>query len=130
MGASSAGLGLGTTVYFELPLFSAAMAGKLPLVPLIRDYPSRVQASSVNDSPMRFNEQDRDQDRGESLSNEIMSTPERKKPRPSSPPLTGSAIHVVETASDIYDTSPTHLLRHKPKRGLLRLIVPQPCSLS
>lgn len=34
MGAQSAGLGCGTTVYFELPLFCAAMAGKAPLAPL------------------------------------------------------------------------------------------------
>ena len=90
MGASSAGLGCGTTVYFELPLFSAATAGK--------------QSS----------------DRDRELPSQVMSTPERKKPRPSSPPLTGSAIYVVDTVSDEGEASPSYQLLQKPKRGLLR----------
>jgi hypothetical protein len=112
MGASSAGLGCGTTVYFELPLFSAATAGKEPLAPLIMDYPPQPEVG-MNHPPMRSSDRDRE------LSSEVMSTPERRKPRPSSPPLTGSAIYVVDTVSDDGEASPSHQLRQKPKRGLL-----------
>lgn len=113
MGATSAGLGCGTTVFFELPLFSAAMAGKQPLAPLMTDYPPQPQVA-MNNTPMRSNDQGR-----KDLPTEIMSTPDRRKPRPSSPPLTGSAIFVVDTGSDEGDASPSRQLRHKPQRGLL-----------
>ena len=112
MGASSAGLGCGTTVYFELPLFSAATAGKQPLAPLIPDYPPQPEVV-INDRPMQLNDRDRE------LYGQVMATPERMKPRPSTPPLTGSAIYVVDTVLDEGDVSPSYKLRQKPKRGLL-----------
>ncbi len=111
MGASSAGLGCGTTVYFELPLFSAATAGKQPLAPLITDYPSQPDVV-MSYLPMRSSDRDRE------LSSQVMATPERRKPRPSTPPLTGSAIYVVDTVLDEDEVSPSHQLRQKPKRGL------------
>ena len=111
MGASSAGLGCGTTVYFELPLFSAATAGKQPLAPLITDYPSQPEVV-MRYLPMRSSDRDRE------LPSQVMSTPERMKPRPSTPPLTGSAIYVVDTVLDEDEVSPSHQLRQKPKRGL------------
>eukprot|EP01035_Chromulina_nebulosa_P007993 gene7993-10811_t len=63
---------------------------KQPLAPLITDYPPQPEVG-INDPPMQSSDRDRE------LSSQVMSTPERRKPRPSTPPLTGSAIYVVDT---------------------------------
>ena len=117
MGATSAGLGCGTTVYFELPLFFAATAGKLPTAPSMTDYPLQSQTSTLgNASPNQSNERDR-----APLLDEVMSTPGRTKPRPSMTPLTGSAIHIVDaTTTDGGDASPSPRLRNKPMQGMPR----------
>ena len=90
MGAISAGLGQGTTVYFELPLFSSAMAGKMPLAPVTAKVgatqPLPTEAMPVPGSRS-----------SSSISEDaVVATPQRVKPRPSSPPLTGSAVHVLD----------------------------------
>jgi len=117
MGATSAGLGCGTTVYFELPLFSAATAGKLPTAPSMADYPLQSQASILgNASPNHSIERDRAR-----LLDEVMSTPERTKPCPCITPLTGSAIHIVDaTTTDEDGASPSPRLRNKPMQGMPR----------
>ena len=113
MGASSAGLGSGTTVYFELPLFSAATAGKLPLAPLITDYPPQSEETFENTSPVKSSARDRAR-----LLDEVVSTPGTTKPRPPMTPLTGSAIHIVDATTDECDTSPSPRLRYKPMQGM------------
>ena len=119
MGAISAGLGLGTTVYFELPLFSSAMAGKMPLAPIT----TIVAATS---QPLPSSTKPNNSSRSSSSNNEdvVAATPQRMKPRPLSPPLTGSAVHihdVSDIAGDgdgeiIHNASP--LLRRKTVPGV------------
>jgi hypothetical protein len=117
MGAHSAGLGCGTTVYFELPLFSAATAGKQPVLPpLLPSHQPASQQVFVGDSLI-------EREHSSVLLNEVFSTPERRKPLPSaSPPLTGSAIHIVDSSSDKSDDEGPFIssqLHQKPQqRGM------------
>ena len=109
MGVISAGLGCGTTVYFELPLFCAAMAGKEELIPIAAVQPPR----SIGLSGTLVDSVISNTDSGPCL------TPQRTKPRPSSPPLTGSAIFVVDVndTNGDGDASLPAVVRWKRKSG-------------
>ena len=119
MGAISAGLGCGTTVYFELPLFCAAMAGKEPLLPAaaVQPLPPPPPSSGILSGTLMDSVVSSDVDGGPA------STPQRTKPRPpSSPPLTGSAIVVVDADDADSDgdpdaASPSPAVRREPRPG-------------
>eukprot|EP01035_Chromulina_nebulosa_P023830 gene23830-30921_t len=134
MGAMSEGLGCGTTVYFELPLFSAAAAGKPPVNPtiplnqplLLDEGNSRHEpvasgdvSSSTATISMRKTRSISILPRDLDSSTSVIPTPERIKPRPSSPPLTGSAIIIGDenSSTDDVGTATSPRILQKPRRG-------------
>lgn len=117
MGVISAGLGCGTTVYFELPLFSATAAGKAPTTPTI--------AARQTLLPDRIARQKSILSRDQNSLHAVLSTPQKMKPIVSTTttPLSGSKV-VISGGSALFDdaedSSPSPRIFWKPKRGIFK----------
>lgn len=119
MGATSPGFGRGTTVFFELPLFSCVSAGKQPLAssaaasvlppppPRSESIVAESSISSAASGPLITD--------GREYSNPVLSGPTRIKPRPSSSrqagavvAVTASNVDVEASTSSLRNTQPPH----------------------
>ena len=98
MGATSPGLDQGTTVYFELPLFSCVSAGIQPLASLPSSHIRSAEAAASTSSTVSVSDPLIIDDR--EYRSPVSLIPTRIKPRPPSFPLNGSVVVVRDSDLD------------------------------